>query len=101
MERASRAVGSQPAASSAESIRRMWGGTAEAKKCFALAAIESVQQFGGGSSGESGVVLCGRAVCDVGVVNDSARAETSAGSQGLQGDAEKRRRCGAWNVARF
>ena len=55
----------------------------------------------GGSSGESGVLLCGRAICDVGVVGDSVRVETSAWSQGLQGDAEKRRRCGAWNVARF
>ena len=34
----------------------------------------------GGSSGGSGVVLCGRAVCDAGVVGDSARAETSAGT---------------------
>ena len=35
---------------------------------------------GGGSSGGSGVVLCGRTVCDFGVVGDSARAKTSAGT---------------------
>ena len=35
---------------------------------------------GGSSSGGSGVVLCGIAVCDAGVVGDSARAETSAGT---------------------
>ena len=50
----------------------------EARKLFALAVVESVQEFGGGSSGGSGVVLCGRAVCDAGAVGDSARAETLA-----------------------
>ena len=43
------AVGSQPAASSEKSIRRMWGGGSvpQAKKTFALAVVESVQEFGG------------------------------------------------------
>ena len=80
VERVSMAVGSQPAASSAKSIRRMWRGTVFQRRENYLRWLWSsrCRISGGGSSGGPGVVLCGRAVCDAGAVGDSARAETLA-----------------------
>ena len=74
------AVGSQPAASSAKSIRRMWGGTVFQRQKNVSRWLWSSRwrSSGGGSSGGSGVVPCGRAVCDAGAVGDSARTEALA-----------------------
>ena len=55
---------------------------------------------GGGSSEGSGVVLCGRAVCDAGVVGDSAMAETPAGTSWRVRASKGTRRSGDDAVAR-
>ena len=52
----------------------------EAKKLFALVVIEACRSSGGGSSGESSAVFSEGAVCEAGLIGDSARAETSTGT---------------------
>ena len=72
------AGGSQPGASSAKSIRRIWTGTVFRRRRNDSLWLRSsrFRSSGGGSSGKSGAVV---REGDAGVVGDSARAETSVG----------------------
>ena len=70
---------SQPGASRAKSIRRIWGGTVfqRRRNDSRWLWLSRCRSSGGGSSGESCAVVREGAVCDAGVVGDSTRAETS------------------------
>ena len=76
------AGGSQPGASSAKSIRRIWGGTVfqRRKKDSRWLWLSRFRSSGGGSSGESDAVVREGAIDDAGVIGDSVRAETSVGT---------------------
>ena len=76
------AVEFQPAAFGAKSIRQIWGGTVfpRRKNVSRWLCSSRCRSSGGGSSGESSAVFGEGAVCEAGVIDDSARAETSAGT---------------------
>ena len=92
---------SQPAASSANYIRRIWGGTVFPRRRNDSPWLWSSRcrsSGGGGSSGESSAVVREGAVCEAGVVGNSARAETRPGRYGESGPPRGRgevatRRC--------
>ena len=73
------AGGSQPGASSAKSIRRIWGGTVfQRRRNDSRWLLSSLfRSSRGGSSGESDAVV---GEGGGGVEGDSARAETSVGA---------------------
>ena len=94
---------SQPAASSAKSIRRIWGGTVFQRRRNDSRWLWSgrCRSSGGGSSGESSAVVRAGAVCEAGVIGDSVRAETSVGRLWGVRASKGTRRSGAEAVPRM